>query len=178
MTATHSGTALAPAGTSDVIGSEEDAMERRILVVGSCAIALIATFATARAAVATLQAQEAAERTAPVVPGLYDGRDQFSTYCASCHGAGAKGDGPVGLLLKRRPPDLTTFALRNGGTFDAELVYQIVDGRKPAKGHGGADMPVWGDAFSKSVDGSSPAAVKDRIDAIVKWLRSVQRKSE
>jgi mono/diheme cytochrome c family protein len=132
----------------------------------------------AAAAAAGTREQEVGQRTSPVVLNAYDGRAQFATYCASCHGASAGGDGPIGLLLKRRPADLTTFAARNGGRFDPELVYQIIDGRKPAKGHGGADMPVWGDAFSKSVDGSSPGAIKDRIDAIVRWLQTIQRKPE
>ena len=83
----------------------------------------------------------------------------------------------MGAVLKRKPPDLTTFAARSGGAFDRDLVCQIIDGRQPVKGHGGPDMPVWGNAFSKSLDGSSPAAIKDRIDALVQWLESIQRKA-
>jgi mono/diheme cytochrome c family protein len=126
---------------------------------------------------ATTHAQEIGQKTAPVSLHGYDGQDQFGTYCASCHGRSAKGDGVVGAVLRKKPPDLTTIALRNGGTYDEELVYRIIDGSKPVEGHGGSDMPVWGDAFSKSSEGSSPSAVKDRIDAIVKWLGRVQQKA-
>jgi mono/diheme cytochrome c family protein len=150
-------------------------MQLRTLVVGSRALLVVGSVAVASGVLGSLRAQEVGQRTTAVVLNAYDGRQQFTTYCASCHGANAQGDGPVGLSLIRRPPDLTTFALRNGGTFDPEVVYQIIDGRKPAKGHGGANMPVWGDAFSKSLEGSSPAAVKDRIDAMVRWLQSIQR---
>ena len=51
--------------------------------------------------------------------------------------------------MKTRPPDLTLFAARNGGTFPAALVGKIIDGRPPLPGHGGPDMPVWGDAFRR-----------------------------
>lgn len=122
------------------------------------------------------QSQEVGQKTAPVQMHGYDGQDQFGTYCASCHGRSAKGDGVVGAILKKKPPDLTTFAERNGGKFDEELIYRIIDGRKPVDGHGGSDMPVWGDAFSKSAEGSSPGAIKDRIDAIVRWLARIQQK--
>jgi mono/diheme cytochrome c family protein len=120
--------------------------------------------------------QDVGQKTAPVTLHAYDGQDQFTTYCASCHGRTAKGDGVVGAILTKKPPDLTTFAARNGGKFDEELVYRIIDGRERVVGHGGADMPVWGDAFSRSAEGSSPGAVKDRIDAIVRWLGRIQQK--
>jgi hypothetical protein len=37
-------------------------------------------------------------------------------------------------------------------------------------------MPVWGDAFKRSVEGYSEKAVKARIEAIVDYLRSLQVK--
>ena len=120
--------------------------------------------------------QDPASKAPTAAASGYDGQDQFATYCASCHGTSAKGDGPLGNVLKKKPADLTAIANRNGGTYDAALVAQIIDGRQPVKGHGGPDMPVWGDAFSKSREGSTPEAVKDRIDAIVKWLGRIQQK--
>jgi mono/diheme cytochrome c family protein len=102
------------------------------------------------------------------------GDSVFRTYCASCHGSGAKGDGPIAQHLRTVPPDLTKLAARNKGTFDAEKVHRKIDGRDPVKGHGGPDMPVWGDAFRQSADGYSKA----RIDALVEYLRSVQQAVE
>jgi mono/diheme cytochrome c family protein len=104
----------------------------------------------------------------------FAGSDLFRTYCASCHGAGAKGDGPIAELLKKRPADLTTFSRNNGGTFPAELVGKIIDGRQPVKGHGGKDMPVWGDAFRAASEGADEASVKARIDALVRHLETLQ----
>ena len=146
-------------------------MFRTRLVVAGLGVALSC------GAYAAVDAQEVGQKSAPVQMHGYDGQDQFGTYCASCHGRSAKGDGVVGAVLKTKPPDLTTFAMRNGGTFDEEVIYRIIDGRNPVTGHGGSDMPVWGDAFSKSTEGSSPGAVKDRIDAIVKWLGRIQQKA-
>ena len=115
-----------------------------------------------------------AQQTSEAILGGSDGGSIFRTYCASCHGQEAKGDGPLADNLRVRPPDLTLIARSNKGTFDADEVYRIIDGRKPVKGHGGADMPVWGDAFRQSRDGYSEESVKARIEAIVRHLKSVQ----
>jgi len=116
------------------------------------------------------------QETAEAILSGADGASLFKTYCASCHGKAAKGDGPLAEHLRFRPPDLTLIAKRNGGKFDADKVYSIIDGREPVKGHGGTDMPVWGDAFKRSGEGYSEKAVKERIEALVEHLRSVQAK--
>ena len=121
---------------------------------------------------ATVMAQQTAEA---VVSGT-SGDALFKTYCGSCHGKSAKGDGPLADALRFRPADLTLIAKRNGGKFDADKVYRMIDGRESVKGHGGTDMPVWGDAFKRSVEGYSEKAVKTRIQAIVEYLKSVQVK--
>jgi mono/diheme cytochrome c family protein len=99
----------------------------------------------------------------------------FKTYCVSCHGATARGDGPLADSLRTAPPDLTLLARRNKGTFDAEMVARIIDGRNPVKLHGGPDMPVWGDAFKEAREGYSADRVKARIDALVDYLRTLQQ---
>lgn len=124
---------------------------------------------------AVLASAQTPSTTETVVAGG-DGRSLFRTYCASCHGTEAKGDGPLARSMRTVPPNLTLLARRNGGTFDAAKVHRMIDGRTPVKGHGGEDMPVWGDAFKRSSDGYSEKAVKARIDALVEFLRSVQAK--
>ena len=106
----------------------------------------------------------------------YVGSDLYRTYCSSCHGPNAKGDGPLADSLRVRPPDLTLIGKRMGG-FSADKVCKIIDGRAPVKGHGGADMPVWGDAFKSSRDGYSEDAVKARIEALAEHLADIQDKS-
>jgi mono/diheme cytochrome c family protein len=110
----------------------------------------------------------AAPQATPAGSGLY------STYCVACHGADAKGNGPLASSLKKKPADLTQLTKRNNGTFPAEMVAQVIDGKNPVKGHGGGDMPVWGEALLNSQDGGSQAAVKTRIDALVNYLASKQ----
>ena len=104
------------------------------------------------------------------------GAQSFKTYCASCHGTGAKGDGPLAEHLKVLPADLTAISQRNGGQFPFDDVRKKIDGRESVAGHGTTDMPVWGDAFKQSVEGYSEKAVKARIDALVEYLKSIQAK--
>ena len=98
----------------------------------------------------------------------------FRAYCASCHGPEGRGDGPLAPDLRYRPADLTRIAIRNGGEFPTELVVRIVDGRKRVKGHGGPDMPVWGDAFRNVDAGFDEAAAQEKIRAVVDHLKTIQ----
>jgi mono/diheme cytochrome c family protein len=100
----------------------------------------------------------------------------FRTYCASCHGSDGRGAGPMADQLRRLPPSLTSFAARNGGLFPSERVRRIIDGRD-IPSHGTTEMPVWGDAFRRSREGLSDAAAAARIDAIVRFLESIQERA-
>lgn len=102
------------------------------------------------------------------------GRSVFGTYCATCHGTAARGDGPLASSMTRKPANLTEIAKRNGGEFPTELVFRTIDGRQPVRGHGGPDMPVWGDAFSKSREAGDAARVKEVIQSLVDYLASIQ----
>lgn len=98
----------------------------------------------------------------------------YRTYCASCHGVGGKGDGPLAESLRFHPPDLTLIAKRNDGKYPADTVHRIVDGRKPLPGHGGPDMPIWGDAFRNAETGFDDAQVEEKIRSVVEHLRTLQ----
>lgn len=102
------------------------------------------------------------------------GSTLYGTYCASCHGPSARGDGPLADAMRRRPPNLTEILKRNNGVFPRELIFRVIDGREPVRGHGGPDMPVWGDAFKRSIDVGGEEAVKNRIQAIVDYLETIQ----
>jgi mono/diheme cytochrome c family protein len=113
---------------------------------------------------------------APTTAPGDQGSQLFRAHCASCHGTSARGDGPVAGALRKMPPDLTKYTMRNGGVFPRERVYRIVDGRDVAA-HGDREMPVWGDIFKQAQRGASPDdAVKARIDAIVRYLEAVQER--
>jgi len=105
---------------------------------------------------------------------VFSGATLFDDYCKACHGTTAKGDGPLAKLLRRQPADLTLLARRNGGTYSAEMVARIIDGRKQLAGHGGGDMPVWGEAFDNTADGAK--LTQQKIAALVKYLESLQQK--
>ncbi|WP_372840436.1 c-type cytochrome [Phaeovulum sp.] len=67
----------------------------------------------------------AACSTAPEAPAT-TGASDYAAYCAACHGAGGKGDGIRSASLDPAPPDLTSIAARNGGTFPrAKVMTQI-----------------------------------------------------
>ncbi len=115
-------------------------------------------------------AQAAAEKDTVVVAGS----SLYKTYCATCHGASGKGDGPLAEHLRFRPPDLTLLAKKNGGEYPAKNIARTIDGRDPVKGHGGPDMPVWGDAFKNTQNGFDEAKVKHKVDALVDYLHTIQ----
>ena len=104
------------------------------------------------------------------------GSGLFINYCASCHGPQAKGNGPMAEVLKIKPADLTTIAKRNGGKFPSDIVFRAIDGRNPVKGHGGQDMPVWGNTFLRVEGGATPEVIRARIDSLVLYLESIQQK--
>ena len=114
-------------------------------------------------------------RQAPANAPGRSGAQLFRTYCAPCHGRNAHGDGPLAERLRHAPPDLTTYSQRNSGVFPRERVFRIIDGRD-VRSHGERDMPVWGDAFRAEPDGLTADEVKARIDAIVGYLRDIQRR--
>jgi len=101
----------------------------------------------------------------------------FRTYCAACHGESAKGNGPLADSMRKRPADLTEIAKRNKGVFPKDQVFRMIDGREPVKGHGGADMPVWGDVFTRAVEGGDPNVVQKRIEALVDYLAGIQSRN-
>jgi mono/diheme cytochrome c family protein len=120
-------------------------------------------------------AQPPPSQPAADVSGV-SGAYTFRTHCAGCHGPDGKGEGPLAENLRYHPRDLTLIASRNGGSFPTEKVVRIVDGRDPVKGHGGPDMPVWGDAFKNADTGYDDKQVREKIRSVVEYLRTIQAK--
>ena len=107
-------------------------------------------------------------------PQSVTGGEVYRIYCASCHGTTARGDGPLAGAMNRKPSNLAEIAKRNGGEFPTELVFRTIDGRQPIRGHGGPDMPVWGDVFAKSREAGDAERVKAVIESLVAYLESIQ----
>ena len=102
------------------------------------------------------------------------GSQTYRTYCAVCHGDRAKGDGPLAESLRSRPPDLTLAKKTHDGEFPTETLVRVVDGREPVAGHGGGDMPRWGEAFKNAEDDEE--VVEQRIEAVVAYLGRIQER--
>jgi mono/diheme cytochrome c family protein len=107
----------------------------------------------------------------------YSGAELFERFCASCHGSGARGNGPVASSLNTAVPDLTLITSRYG-EFPGTLVRDVIDGRGiDVRAHGTRAMPVWGYEFwvEEGGDVVAQTAVRDAINKLVDYLRSVQR---
>lgn len=115
-------------------------------------------------------------KTSDTALAVERGANSYRAHCAVCHGKTGTGDGPLADQLHFSPPDLTRLTVRNKGKFDAEMIQRIIDGRRPVKGHGGPEMPVWGDAFLDSREGYSREAVREKIVQIVEYLQTLQRR--
>ena len=111
---------------------------------------------------------------APVTSAA-SGSEMYQSYCASCHGRGAKGDGPAAPALKTSPPDLTTLAARNDGKYPTARVTSILQGKESLVAHGDQEMPVWGPVFLV-VSGGSEGVVDLRIANLNRYLESLQAK--
>ena len=134
---------------------------------------------TAAAGIISLtQAQEAKsavkhEPAAMTSPS--SGKEMFVSYCASCHGKDAKGDGPASKALKQAPADLTMLAKRNGGKYPSDKVTAVLRGQANLMAHGDQEMPVWGPVFWRISQGHEEQ-VQLRIANLNKYLESLQAK--
>jgi mono/diheme cytochrome c family protein len=103
------------------------------------------------------------------------GKEMYHAYCAACHGADGKGDGPASSALKSRPADLTNLAKRNAGKFPELRVFGAINGDLSVTAHGSRDMPTWGAVFRR-MDGADVAGAKLRIRNLTKYIESLQVK--
>jgi mono/diheme cytochrome c family protein len=114
----------------------------------------------------------------PVRAAEPSGRDLFVEYCATCHGADAKGHGPMASELKRPPADLTRLGDRFGVPLAKPKLVEVIDGRDMVRAHGTSEMPVWGKRMLQEVPpgAGTEAHKRGMIQVIVDWLDTVQEK--
>ena len=105
------------------------------------------------------------------------GERLYKVSCAACHGADARGTGPVAPLLTVPVPDLTRIAQRRGGEFPELEIFRIIDGQADLSGHGPRHMPVWGYEFfgDDADDEVAHRRATDKVDRLVAYLRTLQR---
>ena len=104
-----------------------------------------------------------------------DGAEVFKAYCAVCHGAGGKGDGPAAKALKTPPADLTTITKRHG-RFPSKTIEQTIlaDNEPVTMAHGTREMPIWGPIF-RHAGGDRDVATLATAN-LLKYLESLQVK--
>ena len=141
---------------------------------------LTVTFVTIAA---VMVASNAASRAADTDMG----KSEYLASCATCHGADAKGKGPLSSELRVAPTDLTILAKKNNGVFPVKAIYEIIDGRQPVLGHGTRDMPIWGNRYTPSqiqqairgpldLTYDPEFIVRTRILAIIDYLNRIQER--
>lgn len=102
------------------------------------------------------------------------GKVSYRIYCRSCHGAEARGDGPLAQELKTRPADLSRLRAKDGSFPRAEIAAKI-DGRSMVGAHGPSDMPVWGASFQVAgSDAAQDEEVRKKIEDLVSYLETLQ----
>lgn len=112
------------------------------------------------------------------------GKMEFTENCASCHGVDGKGNGPLGNLLQKSPPDLTLLAKNNKGVLPINRLYEVIDG-SGVPSHGSREMPVWGMEY-RVEEGKAlrearghydvPAVVRARILTLLEYISRIQAK--
>ena len=111
------------------------------------------------------------------------GEIEYMSNCAACHGADAKGAGPVAEVLSQKPSDLPQISKAFGGQFPVEHIYHVVDGRNMINPHGDRQMPVWGHRYFAAAaeraagvphDVDAQAMAHGRIMALVQYRESIQ----
>lgn len=106
-------------------------------------------------------------------PSAHRGEPTYRTYCSSCHGKQARGDGPLAKDLKVQPANLSELAKRNEGEFPFEMVVETIEHGRSVRGHGTEDMPAWGDAFEMTSQSEAEASAKMTELAHYLWTLQV-----
>jgi mono/diheme cytochrome c family protein len=105
------------------------------------------------------------------------GRQMYASYCASCHGIDGRGNGPVAVMLRKQPADLSALSRNNGGRFPSEHVATVLEFGAENMAHGTIEMPVWGPVLGK-MDVSVPeqSMRQLRVSNLIRYIESMQEK--
>jgi mono/diheme cytochrome c family protein len=105
------------------------------------------------------------------------GEELYRRFCASCHGAEGRGDGPVAASFRVEVPDLTQTASRSHVT--REQLIRIIDGRYIVGAHGTRIMPVWGEDLARIEIGNPDAERLSQvlIARLADYVTGLQRTS-
>jgi mono/diheme cytochrome c family protein len=113
------------------------------------------------------------KRVPAVATPADNGGVMFSSYCAACHGATGRGDGPAAPALKKMPADLTVLARNNGNKFPEARFRDVVGRNALVIEHGSSEMPTWGRIFREMPGGDATATL--RLRNLLNYVKSIQR---
>ena len=145
----------------------------RVLILMTLAAAACVFAAAQTTTPSSTKTTEIRHVAAPKVSAS-DGAANYKAYCAACHGASAKGDGPAASALKLPPTDLTRLAANTGGQYPALHVKTAILNAE-VSAHGSKDMPVWGPVF-RSMSAGAQGEVELRAANLTKYIESLQTK--
>jgi mono/diheme cytochrome c family protein len=152
-----------------MLNATEVVMATRCILCG-------ALFALAIGISLRAQEQKTEIKRAPApMTSAASGREMFASYCASCHGKDAKGNGPAAGALKQAPANLTELAKNNGGKYPEMKVTAVLRGQANVAAHGTQEMPVWGPVFWHMSQGHA-SEVQQRIANLNDYIKSLQQK--
>jgi mono/diheme cytochrome c family protein len=101
------------------------------------------------------------------------GQEEFGRHCALCHGLDGRGAGPLADAMKLVPTDLTRLSAGNNGEFPSSKVSDVIRNGGNVLGHGSSAMLAWGTYFAER---GAPKVAKERIAALVAYIKSLQQK--
>ena len=108
------------------------------------------------------------------------GKQEFESNCAVCHGNSGKGNGPFVQYLRTAPPDLTTLAKNNQGILPVNRLMETIEGGN-VPSHSARDMPIWGNTYRIQAGEyyfdtpyDPKAYVRSRILALVEYINRLQ----
>lgn len=146
-------------------------MARKIITLVAISLGLFLVFQTAPSVQGLTGGQENAKSEKKSKKEAELGSKLFMQYCASCHGADAKGGGPVAASLKKPPSDLTMVE-KVDGKFPTMRIQRVIGGEDVVEPHGTREMPVWGSFFRRK--GGEGFAKMDILN-LTRYIESIQQ---
>lgn len=103
------------------------------------------------------------------------GKQMFVSYCAPCHGADARGNGPAAAALRSAPTDLTALARNHNGRYPDSHILTVLRFGSELPAHGSSQMPVWGPILGRMGQVNSQAR-ELRMANLSRYLETLQVK--
>jgi mono/diheme cytochrome c family protein len=104
------------------------------------------------------------------------GAELYATFCAACHGATGRGDGPAAAGMSPAPADLTRLSAANGGTFPLVQVMGKIYGYSEGEVGGMPEFAsvVEGDTVLVETAPGVATPTPERLVALAEYLETLQ----